>query len=116
MWLNGCCDLIYYNLVPGYQTCGWLERKRLDHAAFMSLFRSSRFRSSLLLLVAVQMVVLSFVWHWDLAGWRRDLLRAAPGLIVLPWFATARKNALGALLGDIGRSNCEEAHRQRRRQ
>jgi len=101
-WLVGWRDLFRYRLVPGYETCGWLERKRFDHQALRVLFRSLRFRCALLLLIAVQLLVLSLAWHWDLAGWRRDLLRAAPALMVLPWFATARKLAVGLLVASRG--------------
>ncbi|MDP6413835.1 MAG: hypothetical protein QGG54_02165 [Gammaproteobacteria bacterium] len=111
-WLNGWCDLVYYDQIPGYKACGWLVRKRLDHAAFVALFHSARFRCAVLLLIAIQIIVLSLAWQWDLAGWRRDLFRAAPALVVLPWLATARKIVLGALLGDVGWLNRAKAHRQ----
>jgi len=97
-WLIGWCDLFHYGSVAGYEGCGWLARKRLDHAALWALFHSAGFRCAVLSLVAVQILVLSLAWHWDLDGWRRDLLRAAPALLVLPWFATARKVMIKSLL------------------
>ena len=97
-WLVGWYDLISYSSVSGYETCGWLERKRLDHAALWTLFCSTRFRRAALLLIAVQLIVLSLAWSWDLDGWRRDLFRAAPTLLVLPWFMTARKGAIKSIL------------------
>jgi hypothetical protein len=102
-WLIGWRDLFFYGSVAGYEACGWLERKRLDHVALWRLFGSSRFRCAVLLLVAIQLLVLSLAWHWDLGGWRRDLLRAAPALFVLPWSATARKNAVESMLHDPDR-------------
>ncbi len=97
-WLAGWRDLFLYRLIPGYEARGWLVRKRLDHQALWALFRSTRFRCAVLSLVAVQLLALSLAWHWDLDGWHRDLLRAAPALMVLPWFATARKSAISSLL------------------
>ena len=94
----GWRDLIYYGSVAGYEARGWWERKCLDHTALWTLFGTSRFRCFALLLIAVQLLVLSLAWHWDLNGWRRDLFRVAPALFVLPWFATARKVAIAALL------------------
>ena len=106
-WIAGWRDLFFYTSVPGYKSLGWLERKRLDHAAFWSLFSVPRVRCAALLLVVVQLLVLSVAWHWDLDGWRRDLLRATPALFVLPWFATARKVAVELIIR-------ERAHRQDR--
>jgi hypothetical protein len=97
-WLTGWRDLFFYGSVPGYELLGWLERKRLDHVALWHLFGSPRFRCATLSLVAVQLLVLSLTWRWDLDGWRRDLLRAAPILFVLPWLATARKVAIESML------------------
>ncbi len=97
-WLVGWRDLFFYGSVPGYETRGWLARKRLDHVALWSLFGSPRVRCAALLLVAVQLLVLSLAWHLDLDGWRRDLLRCAPTLLVMPWFATARKVAIESIL------------------
>jgi hypothetical protein len=97
-WLVGWYDLISYGSVSGYEACGWLERKCLDHAALWALFRSTRFRRVVLLLIAVQLLVLSLAWRWDLDGWRRDIFRAAPALLVLPWFMTARKGAIKSIL------------------
>ena len=111
-WLKGWHDLLFYGSIPGYESRGWLARKRLDHVALWRLFASVRFRSAVLLLVAVQLLVLSLAWHWDLDGWRRDLLRAAPALLVLPWFATARKEAVRKMLRETNRSFREKAHRQ----
>jgi len=92
-WLIGWRDLFFYGSVPGYETHGWLARKRLDHVALWSVISSPRVRCAALLLVAVQLLVLSL-----LDGWRRDLLRCAPTLFVLPWFATARKVAIESIL------------------
>jgi len=102
-WLAGWRDLFYYGSVPGYETYGWPERKRLDHVALWHLFGLARFRCAVLALIAVQLLVLSLTWHWDLYGWRRDLLRAAPALFVLPWFATARRFAIESMLRDPDR-------------
>ena len=102
-WLIGWCDLFFYGSVPGYETRGWLERKRLDHIALCSLFSASDARCAALLLTAVQILVLSLAWHFDLDGWRRDLLRATPALFVLPWFATARKVAIESILQNLDR-------------
>lgn len=97
-WLTGWRDLLYYGSIAGYQELRWLARKRLDHAALWVLCRSRGFRCAVLLLIVVQLLVLSFAWHWDLDGWRRDILRALPALLVLPLLATARKGAIGSLL------------------
>ncbi len=97
-WLTGWRDLFFYDSVPVYEMRGWLDRKRLDHVALWHLFGLVRFRCAVLSLVAVQLLVLSLSWHWDLEGWRRDLLRTAPMLFVLPWFATARKVAVESML------------------
>jgi hypothetical protein len=97
-WLGGWYDLISYGSVSGYAACGWLERKRLDHAALWTLFCLTRFRCVVLLLIAVQLIVLSLAWSWDLDGWRRDLFRAAPALLALPWLMTARKSAIKSIL------------------
>jgi len=111
-WLIGWHDLFFYGSIRGYETFGWLERKRLDHAAFWHLLGASRFRCCILLLVLVQLLVLSLAWHWDLVGWRRDLLRAAPVLFVLPWLATARKVAVESILQHTESSIRDGAHRQ----
>ena len=97
-WLAGWYELLNYGSIPGYETYGWLERKRLDHVALWYLFGLARFRCAALSLIAVQLLVLSLTWHWDLYGWRRDLLRAAPALFVLPWFAVARRVAIESIL------------------
>jgi hypothetical protein len=99
-WLAGWRDLFYYGSIPGYETYGWLERKRLDHVALWYLFGLARFRCAALSLIAVQLLVLSLTWRWDLYGWRRDLLRAVPALFVLPWFASARRFAIESMLRD----------------
>ncbi len=99
-WLVGWRDLYFYQAVPGYESLGWLQRKRLDHAAFLALFGLPRARCAALLLAIVQLLVLSLAWHWDLDGWHRDLLRALPALFVLPWFATARKVMVESLASD----------------
>jgi len=97
-WLIGWRDLFRYGSVAGYAGRGWLARKRLDHAALWTLLQSRGFRCAAWSLVAVQLLVLSLAWQWDLDGWHRDLLRAAPALLVLPWVATARKVAIESLL------------------
>jgi len=102
-WLAGWRDLVNHGSVTGYQRLGWLDRKRLDHAALRVLCGSARFRCAALLLVAVQILVLSLAWHWDLVGWRRDLLRALPALFVLPWFMVARKKTIEILLREADR-------------
>ena len=98
VWLAGWYELLNYGSIPGYETYGWLERKRLDHVALWYLFGLARFRCAALSLIAVQLLVLSLTWHWDLYGWRRDLLRAAPALVVLPWCASARRFAIESML------------------
>jgi hypothetical protein len=97
-WLAGWPGLFYYGSIPGYETHGWLERKRLDHVALWYLLGLPQFRCAVLSLIAVQLLVLSLAWHWDLYGWRRDLLRASPALFVLPWFASARRFAIVKML------------------
>jgi len=100
-WLVGWYDLISYGSVSDYEARGWLERKRLDHAALLALFCSTRFRHAALLLIAVQLIVLSLAWNWDLDGWRRDLFRVAPALLGLPWLMTARKGAIKSILQNL---------------
>lgn len=102
-WLTGWLDLIHYRSIPGYATFGWFERKRTDLAALCFLFRLTRFRCAALLLLAVQLIALSLTWHWDLDGWSRDLLRVMPVLMVIPWFASARRFAVVSLLRDSDR-------------
>ncbi len=114
-WFSGWRDLFFYDSIPGYRARRWLERKRLDCTAFWHLFGCAWFRRGVLLLVIVQLLVLSLAWHWDLAGWCRDLLRMAPGLFVLPCFATARRVAIERILQNPKCSIRERAHRQQRR-
>ena len=111
-WLSGWKCLVHYRSIPGYEARGWLARKHLDHRALCYLFGLTGFRCAAWSLFAVQLVVLSLTWHWDLVGWRRDLLRAAPALFALPWFAGARRFAIESILRDAGVRNRERAHRQ----
>ncbi len=102
-WLIGWQDLLRFGSIPGYSDRAWFKRKRIDLAALWHLLATARFRSAVLLLVATQIIVLCITWQWDLEGWRRDLLRAAPGLFVLPWFATARRITIESMLGHSNR-------------
>ncbi len=111
-WARGWHDLVRFGAIPGYKARSWLERKRLDFAAFWYLLGSVRFRCAVLSLVGVQLLVLSLAWHWDLAGWRRDLLRVAPALLTLPWLATARRVVIESLLRHPDQLISERAHRQ----
>ncbi len=97
-WLSGWRDFFNFASVSGYRDCEWLERKRIDHIALWLLLGSSQFRCAVLLLIAVQILVMSAAWHFDLGGWPRDLLRCAPALLAVPWFAAARKAAVEVLL------------------
>jgi len=100
-WFSGWRELFFYDSIPGYRTRRWLERQRLDCRAFWRLFGFAWFRCGVLSLVVVQLLVLSLAWHWDLVGWRRDLLRMAPGLFVLPWLAAARRIAIERILQNL---------------
>jgi len=81
-----------------YRDLGWIARRRVDARVVGRLLRSARFRRAGLVLVSVQLLVLGCAWHWDLTGWRRDLMRAAPALLAVPWGAAVRRRAIASIL------------------
>ena len=75
-----------------------MTRLRIAACALIRLPADARCRAAMLVLIAVQLLVMSMAWRMDLGGWQRDLLRMGPGLLVLPWLATARYVAIRAWL------------------
>lgn len=98
------------DVMARYRALGWIDRRRIDGLVAGLMLRSARFYGAALLLLVVQLLVLGCTWRWELAGWRRDLLRAAPALLALPWGIAVRRRAIGVILRTDGR-NREEAHR-----
>ena len=106
-WLDGCRYLAAYDKIPGYRGLPWLARRRLDHQAVAKLLRSPLFWRAAFSIGVVNVAMHVLAWHLDLAGAARDLLRALPFLIALPWLAFVRRGFIEALL-----RNRDTAHRQ----
>jgi hypothetical protein len=101
-WLVAWREIAGYDDVPGYRQLPWLQRKKLDHVVLWRGFWSEGFWRAFFVVLTLVVLALIICWHWDLAGWRRDLLRCCPPLGAIPWLAAARKRHLRALLDPGG--------------
>jgi len=93
-WFAGCRSLWSYDNIPGYRRLSWPQRKRLDHLVALALLRTANFwRGAFAVAVAV---VLAHVvaWRFDLDAAPRELLRACPILLSLPWLLAARRQKI----------------------
>jgi len=109
-WRVACFRLVAYDRIPGYRRVyrpgyrpgyrqsSWYERKCLDHAAVVMLFRASSFRRALFGVGVATVLMYVVTWEWDLVGASRDLLRALPLIASFPPLAAARRNNIRALL------------------
>ena len=106
-WKDGCRHLLAYDNIPGYQRLSWIGRKRIDHQAAIAILFSPAFWRAAFLVGVMTMAMHVLTWHLDLTGAMRDLFRALPLLLSMPWVASARRKKVFALLDFRDR-----AHRQ----
>ncbi|MFQ5636109.1 MAG: hypothetical protein ACE5G3_12370 [Gammaproteobacteria bacterium] len=97
-WLDGCRHLLAYDRSPRYRRLPWIDRKLIDHRVAAGLLCSAPFRRALFLVCAATVGMHVIAWRLDLVGAPRDLLRAVPLMLSIPWLASARRRRILALL------------------
>ena len=95
-WLGGCRDLLTYDNLPGYRRLSWRARKRADARAAWAILTSRACLRYVLWVGAATLAMYVLTWRLDFAGAGRDLLRAMPGLLSLPWVASSRRRQIAS--------------------
>lgn len=97
-WFAGCRHLLSYDNIPGYRRLRWRERKRLDHAATFAILTSPSVWRGVFWVAVITVLMYVVTWRFDLVAAPRDLLRASPTLLSLPWLVSARRREIRTLL------------------
>ncbi len=96
-WVRGWAAVGQHGDLPGYRELPAGRRLVLDLRFVAGLPRAWWAWRTAACVLATLLAVQTCVWRLDLAGWQRDLPGLAPGLLVLPWLARARRrHHLGA--------------------
>ncbi|MDJ0926154.1 MAG: hypothetical protein QNJ73_00775 [Gammaproteobacteria bacterium] len=84
-WLRGWLDLLARDGLPVINSLSPLSRVGVRLRAVGRMLANLRLRLCLWMMLVGVLLARSLCWIYDLSGWQRDALLAAPILFVAPW-------------------------------
>lgn len=97
-WLDGCRHLLDFDDIPAYRRLSWWRRRCVDGRVALDTVAAPGFPRAAFWVAVATCVAHVVTWRFDLVAAPRDLLRAAPILLSIPWLVTVRRRRIRALL------------------